>query len=76
MKNNVSKIVFGIILVAAAILLTTTPLYTSVKELIVNAGGSIGLAIATAWGLISVFFVSGIILLINTVESRTAEVQT
>lgn len=63
MKSDISKLIFGIVLVVVAVLLTSNPIYTFIKRLIVESGGSVVLAVAITWGLIGLSLVSGIVLL-------------
>lgn len=63
MKSLPSKLILGVVLVVAAVLLARQPVYTSIKSAVVDAGGPIGLAVAVAWILIAVALGGGITLL-------------
>lgn len=74
-SKNLTNLVYGIILVAVALLLAITPVYTSVKSAVVDAGGSIILAITVAWISISVALVSGIAFLRRQAEIDRLEME-
>lgn len=65
MKKN-TKQIWGILLIILAVLLTSTHVYTFVKSIVVDSGGSIWLSITVAWGLIIASLISGILLLKNS----------
>ena len=74
-SKNLTNLVYGIILIAVALLLATTPVYTSIKSAVVDAGGSIIVAIAVAWISISVALVSGIAFLRRQAEIDRLEIE-
>jgi uncharacterized protein involved in exopolysaccharide biosynthesis len=59
MKKRTVEAILGVLLITLALLLTKTSVYTSVKGLVLDAGGSIGVAVTTAIGLIIISFISG-----------------
>lgn len=63
MKESTRKLGFGILLILISVILTSMPVYTSIKGMVVDASGSIVLAIAVAWGLMALGFGSGIMML-------------
>lgn len=64
MEQN-TKQILGILLIILAVGLTSSPVYTFMKTVVVDSGGSIWLAITIAWGLIITSLVTGILLLKN-----------
>ncbi|HEX6982998.1 MAG TPA: hypothetical protein VF181_09575 [Balneolaceae bacterium] len=63
MKGKRTRVILGILLIIIGFSLMKTPAYTSVKGMVLDSGGNIGLAIAVAMGLIALAFASGITLL-------------
>ena len=58
--ENITNFVFGVVLIVIAVFLARQPVYSSIKGTVVDAGGSIGLAVAVALILIAAALVSGI----------------
>ncbi len=64
--EQIKKEILGILLIVLAVGLTSSPVYTFMKSIVVDSGGSIWLAIIIAWGLIISSLVTGILLLKNS----------
>ncbi len=63
MKKRTVEAIFGVLLITLALFLTKTYIYTSIKGLVLDVGGSIGVAVSIAVGLILVSLLSGSYLL-------------
>lgn len=63
MISRAGRLILGVVLIAAAVLLAREPAYTSVKRAVADAGAPIEWAVAAAWGLIVLALASGITLL-------------
>ena len=63
MENVNVQTLVGIAFILAAVALTSDPIYTGVKGVVVEMGGSTGLAAAVGMGLIALPLVGGIVLL-------------
>jgi hypothetical protein len=68
MKNCTYYLTAGVLLIITAITLASTPVYTSIKEYVVDAGGSIGVAVGVAWTLVGLVLVGGILLVRRRAE--------
>lgn len=65
-KRNQLHVIGGILLIIVAIELSKTDVYTFIKQLVVDMGGGITLAVIVAMGLIGLCLLSGVFLVRNT----------